>query len=233
MRPEVVLRKRKDMRTLIIIPAYNEEANIQSVVERVMELGYDYLVINDCSTDSTEDILVQNGFNHLRLPINLGIAGVTQAGFKYAKDNDYDCTVCVDGDGQHDPAYVVDMINEIEAGSDYVLGSRFVSEKKPVNARMIGSRIICFLIKLKTRKTVYDPTSGMRALGRRVIRDFAESMNFYAEPDALCYLLNHGYKVKEIQVEMKEREGGESYFANPLKSVYYMLCEILSILFIQ
>jgi glycosyltransferase involved in cell wall biosynthesis len=227
------MKKGKGMKTLIIIPAYNEEANIQSVVERVMELGYDYLVINDCSTDATEDILVKNDFNHLKLPINLGIAGVTQAGFKYAEDNDYDCAVCVDGDGQHDPAYVIDMIKEIEAGNDYVLGSRFVSEKKPLNARMIGSRILCFLIRLKTGKTVYDPTSGMRALGRKVIRDFAETMNFCAEPDALCYLLNHGYQVKEIQVEMKEREGGESYFASPFKSAYYMLCEILSILFIQ
>ena len=98
---------------------------------------------------------------------------------------------------------------------------------------MIGSRIICFLIKLKTGKTISDPTSGMRALGKKVIEKFSESMNFYAEPDALCYLLHKNFSVKEVQVEMKEREGGVSYFHNPFKSAYYMLCVILSIIFVQ
>ena len=221
------------MKNLVVIPAYNEEANIKSVVEKIRSIGYDYLVINDCSTDTTEQILTENHYNHLNLPINLGIAGVTQVGFKYAKDNDYDCVICVDGDGQHDPSYVAKMVHELENGSEYVIGSRFVNEKKPVNARMIGSRIICFLIRLKTGKMVSDPTSGMRALGRRVISEFAESMNFCAEPDALCYLLHHKFNVKEIQVEMKEREGGESYFRSPFKSIYYMVSVILSIIFVQ
>ena len=221
------------MKSLVVIPAYNEEANIRSVVEKIREIGYDYLVINDCSSDSTEKILSENGYNHLNLPVNLGIAGVTQVGFKYAKDFDYDCVVCVDGDGQHDPSYVRDMFTQIEKGYEYVIGSRYVEEKKPFNARMIGSRIICMLIRLKTGKTVSDPTSGMRALGRRVIGDFADSMNFCAEPDALCHLLHHGYKVKEIQVAMKDREGGESYFRSPFKSIYYMVSVILSIIFVQ
>ena len=125
------------------------------------------------------------------------------------------------------------LIDEIENGNDYVVGSRFVSEKKPLSMRMLGSRIICGLIKIKTRKSVTDPTSGMRALGRNVIEEFSESMNFYAEPDALCYILHKGYNVKEVQVEMKERETGESYFHSPFKSIYYMLAVALSILFIQ
>jgi len=158
---------------------------------------------------------------------------VTRVGFCYAYDNDYDCVVCIDGDGQHLPEYMYDLIDEIKNGYDYVVGSRFVNEKKPWSFRMLGSRILCLLILLKTRKKVYDPTSGMRALGRSVIEEFYHSMNFYAEPDALCYLLNKGYKVKEIQVKMKDRDAGESYFSNPFKSVYYMLCEILSIVFIQ
>lgn len=221
------------MKNLVIIPAYNEEANIKKVVEKIQSIGYDYLVINDCSTDLTEEILSNSQYNHLKLPVNLGIAGVTQVGFKYAKDNDYDCVICVDGDGQHDPSYISEMVKEIEKGNDYVIGSRFVSKKKPVNARMIGSRIICFLIKLKTKRTVTDPTSGMRALGKKVIARFADSMNFCAEPDALCYLLHHKYTVKEIQVEMKDREGGESYFHSPFKSIYYMISVILSIIFVQ
>ncbi len=221
------------MRSLIVIPAYNEEENIGKVIDRVKQYDIDYLVVNDCSTDSTGAILDEKGIQHLDLPINLGIAGVTRLGFNYAHDNDYDCVVCIDGDGQHLPEYVKDLMKEIENGCDYVVGSRFLSEKKPWSMRMLGSRLLCFLIFLKTRRKVTDPTSGMRALGRKVIDEFDKSMNFYAEPDALCHLLREGYNVKEIQVKMKERDGGVSYFANPFKSVYYMLCEILSIIFIQ
>lgn len=221
------------MKTLIIIPAYNEEKNIESLVKDVCSYNYDYLVINDHSTDSTEEILTQNNFNHLNLPINLGIAGVTRVGFKYAYDHNYDCCMCIDGDGQHQPSYVEPILKKIEEGNDYVVGSRYLNVKKPFNMRMLGSRIICSLIRLKTKKRVTDPTSGMRAVGKKVIEEFNESMNFYAEPDTLCYLINKKYKVEEVQVEMKDREGGVSYFRNPLKSIYYMLSVILSIIFIQ
>ena len=221
------------MKTLVIIPAFNEQDSIMALIKDINSYGYDYLVINDCSTDNTKQILDKNNFNHLDLPINLGIAGVTQVGFKYAGDNDYDCVVCIDGDGQHLPEYINGLLKEVENGADYVIGSRFVSEKKPISARMLGSRLLCFLIWLKTRKKVSDPTSGMRALGKRVISEFKESMNYYAEPDALCHLLHKGYNIKEVQVTMKDRETGESYFRNPLKSIYYMLSVSLSILFIQ
>lgn len=221
------------MKTLVIIPAYNEQDSIVNLVKEVTKAGYDYLVINDCSTDNTKELLEKNNINHLSLPINLGIAGVTQVGFKYAYDNDYDCVINIDGDGQHPPKYMKLLIDEIENGSDYVVGSRFVDNKKPFSMRMIGSRIICTLIRLKTGHKVTDPTSGMRALGKNIIKEFSESMNFYAEPDALCHILHKGYKVKEVQVEMKERETGVSYFHSPLKSIYYMIAIVLSILFVQ
>ena len=221
------------MRNLIIIPAFNEQENISLLVEDIKSYGYDYLIINDNSTDSTAKILKENNYNHLDLSVNVGIAGVTRIGFKYAYENDYDCVVCIDGDGQHQPKYVHDLIKEIENGNDYVVGSRFVEKKKPLSMRMLGSRIICFIIKLKTGVTTTDPTSGMRALGKKVIKDFSNGMNFYAEPDALSYTIHHGYKVKEIQVEMKEREGGVSYFRNPLNSIKFMIGVILSILFVQ
>ena len=221
------------VKTLIIIPAYNEQANIKSLIEDITSYGYDYLIINDSSTDDTEKIIRENNYHFLDLPINVGIAGVTRIGFKYAYDHDYDCAVCIDGDGQHQPKYVHTLINEISNGYDYVVGSRFVNKVKPTSLRMIGSRIICFFIRLKTGVKVTDPTSGMRALGKKVIADFAQNMNFYAEPDTLCYTIHHGYKVKEVQVEMKEREGGESYFANPFKSIKFMLGVLLSIIFVQ
>lgn len=221
------------MKTLVIIPAYNEQDSIVNLIKDVTKYGYDYLVINDCSTDDTKYLLDSNKINHLDLPINLGIAGVTQVGFKYASDNDYDCVINIDGDGQHLPEYMSLLIKEIENGHDYVVGSRFVSEKKPFTARMLGSRLICLAIFLKTGKKVSDPTSGMRALGKNVIKDFAKSMNYYAEPDALCHILHSGLKVKEVQVAMKERETGVSYFHSPFKSIYYMLSVLLSILLVQ
>ena len=221
------------MKTLVIIPAFNEEKSIETLVKNVREYDYDYLVINDFSTDSTKEILDTKDIEHLDLPINLGIAGVTRVGFKYAKDNDYDCVICIDGDGQHPPKYMSKLINEIENGADYVIGSRFIDEKKPFSMRMIGSRLICLLIKLKTGKTVTDPTSGMRALGKKVVYEFADSMNYVAEPDALCHLLREGLNVKEVQVDMIDRQYGESYFRSPFKSIYYMISVMISILFVQ
>ena len=221
------------MRTLIVIPAFNESKNLKSLIHDIVSYGYDYLIINDKSTDETEVICKNEGFNVLNLPVNLGIAGVTRVGFKYAYDNKYDCVVCIDGDGQHQPKYVHTLINEICKGFDYVVGSRFISEKKPFNSRMIGSRMLCFFIKLKTGVNVSDPTSGMRALGRKTIEEFNKDMNFYAEPDTLCYLIRKGYKVKEVQVEMLDRQEGSSYFVSPFKAVKFMFGVITSIIFVR
>lgn len=221
------------MKTLIVVPAYNEQDNIKKLADELNSLNYDFLVVNDCSKDDTQKVLEENNIKHLDLPINLGLAGVTRVGFKYAREYDYDCVVCVDGDGQHQPSFIKNITQEIENGYDYVVGSRFVSEKKPGGMRMLGSRLLCFLIKLKTGQRVYDPTSGMRGVSRKVIEDFDSSMNYYAEPDTMCHLINKGYKVKEVQVKMKEREAGVSYFHSPFKSIYFMLAEVLSILFIQ
>ena len=221
------------MKTLVIVPAYNEQDNIVNLIKDINNYGYDYIIINDCSKDNTAEILDKNNFNHLDLPTNMGLAAVTQIGFKYADENEYDCVICVDGDGQHQPYYVHDLIKEVENGYNYVVGSRFVDKKKPLSLRMLGSRLICVAIKIKTGKTVTDPTSGMRAMGKEVIKKFSKSMNFYAEPDALSFLIKKDLKIKEVQVEMKDREGGVSYFHNPFKSIYYMIAVIISIIFAQ
>ncbi|MBR3151089.1 MAG: glycosyltransferase family 2 protein [Erysipelotrichaceae bacterium] len=221
------------MKTLVIIPAFNEAANIENLTKELISFGYDYLIINDGSTDNTAAILRENGYSFLDLKENVGIAGVTKVGFRYAWENGYDAAIVIDGDGQHPPGYIHTLLKEVAEGYDYVVGSRFVTGKKPFTARMLGSRLLCSLIRLKTGRKVTDPTSGMRAMGKRVLADFAENMNFIAEPDALCYVLKRGYTVREIQVEMKEREAGTSYFASPFKSLRYMITVIISILFVQ
>ena len=221
------------MKTLIIVPCFNESENIPKLVKDIESYGYDYVLINDNSTDNTSLLALENNYNMLDLTVNVGIAAVTRIGFKYAYENNYDCAICIDGDGQHQPKYVHNLIKAIEEGNDYAIGSRFVERKKPWTLRMLGSRLFSLLIKIKTGKTIKDPTSGMRALGKNVIKEFSESMNFYSVPDTLCYVLRKGFKFKEIQVDMLNRQKGKSYFTNPLKTIKYMISEIISIIFIQ
>ena len=222
------------MKVLIIVPAYNEEKNIPVLIPKIESYGWVYIVINAGSTDGTAKMLDENRFNHLDLTVNAGLAAVTKMGFMYAYDHGYDAAMVVDGDGQHPPVYIQQLVNKIKEGNDYVVGSRFLNKKKPITMRMIGSRLICTAIKLKTGRTVTDPTSGMRAMGKNVLKDFAENMNFIAEPDALTYVIRRGYKYAETQVNMKERTEGESYFhQNPLKSAKFMFSVLMSILFIQ
>ena len=220
----------RDKKILVVIPAFNEEKNLPGVLQELNQYDFDVLVINDCSTDHTEDVL--KDVNHLQLPVNVGLAGVTQMGFKYAYENNYESAVVIDGDGQHNPEFISSLVEELGNGYDYIIGSRFVSEKKPFTMRMVGSRILSFCIYLKTGKKINDSTSGMRVLGKRVLKEFSENMNFIAEPDAVTYILKRDYKVKEVQVKMKDRTEGVSYFHNPLKSVKYMYDTIISIVFL-
>ena len=219
---------------LVIIPAYNESANIETVVGRLNSIcpDYDYVVVNDGSTDSTAEICRRRGFNLLDLPVNLGLAGGFQAGLRYAARYGYRYAIQIDGDGQHRPEYIRSMKVKMDEGYDIVIGSRFVGEKKPFTMRMIGSRMIGFAIRLTTGKKIQDPTSGMRMFSRRMIEMFAEGLNFGPEPDTVSYLIRKGAKVAEVPVKMDERMGGVSYLT-PLKSASYMIKMLVSILVIQ
>lgn len=151
---------------------------------------------------------------------------------KYALKYDYDVAIQFDGDGQHQAKYLKDLVKEIENGNDIVIGSRFVEKKKPFTMRMLGSRIISFFIKLTTGKSIKDPTSGMRAFNKKCINELVTNMNLPPEPDTLVYMIKNGMKVKEVQVEMSEREFGTSYL-NAWKSIEYMLNVVISIIFVQ
>lgn len=223
------------MKTLIIIPAYNEEASIESTIEELVSVApeMDFLIVNDGSRDNTRNICLQHGYNMLDLPANVGLTGGFQAGVKYALRHDYDAAIQFDADGQHMPQYIQLMEQEMEQSkSDIVIGSRFVHEAKDHSARMIGSRLISFMIQLTAGVRLTDPTSGMRLYNRKALKFFDRMNDFGPEPDSLAYLIRHGLSVSEVQVYMRERTAGESYL-NISRSVEYMLRTCVSILFIQ
>ena len=222
------------MRILLIIPAYNEEENILNTINNIKsykKYSLDYIVINDGSTDKTKDVLENNNINYIDLPFNLGIGAAVQTGYKYAYYNNYDIAVQFDGDGQHLPEYIPALVKEIENGYDIVIGSRFVNEKKHFSLRMLGSRIITAMIKLTTGIVVNDPTSGMRIINRKLIKDYAFEMNRKPEPDTLAYQIKKGFRVKEVQVKMEERMGGTSIYSGLGSSIKYMVKVLITILF--
>lgn len=223
------------MKKLIIIPAYNESANIEKTVRRIKERApeFDYVIINDCSTDRTLQICRENGFHVINLPQNLGIGGAVQTGYMYGYRNGYDMAVQVDGDGQHDPAFLDEMAKYmIKEDLDMVIGSRFIEKKgfQSSGIRRIGIRYFTFLIKMLTGKTITDPTSGLRLVDRRVMELFSEQYpKDYPEPESVVAVIRRKMKVGEIPVIMHEREGGVSSISAK-KSVYYMIKVSLAIL---
>lgn len=222
------------MRTLIIIPAYNEEASLRRTVESIKEKApfVDYLVVNDGSSDQTAQVCRDNAYPFLDLPTNLGLAGAFQAGMKYAFRHKYDCAIQFDADGQHLPEYIEPMIEAV-SNADIVIGSRFIGSKKPRSMRMFGSNLISWAIRLTTGRFIKDPTSGLRAFNSRVIAYMANGLNCGPEPDTVSYLIKRANaRVIEIPVKMADRYAGESYL-NPWRSVVYMARMTVSIFFIQ
>ena len=224
------------MKILIIIPAYNEAENIERVVDNLIENypQYDYVIINDGSTDDTRKICARRGYNLLDLPINVGLSGAIKSGMRYANYYGYDYVLQLDGDGQHDPMYIKDLQACMEqTGADIVIGSRFKTERKPINSRMIGSQLITTAIFLTTKgKYIGDVTSGMRLFNKKMIKRFGYDMHYSPEPDTLAYLLNCGVKIEEVQVQMHERIAGVSYL-NFKSSIWYMMKMMFSIFLFQ
>ena len=223
------------MKKLIIIPAYNEQESIKKTVEDIMEKAphFDYIVINDCSTDKTKEICETEEFNVIHLPVNLGIGGAVQTGYLYAARNGYDIAVQVDGDGQHDPQFLSKMADYMEAEhADMVIGSRFIDKEgfQSSGARRVGIKYFTMLIKLLTGTKITDPTSGLRMVNREIIEFFAEEYpKDYPEPESVVAILRRKKKVLEIPVIMRERRGGVSSISMK-KSVYYMIKVSLAIL---
>lgn len=223
------------MRVLAVIPAYNEEGSLAATVNGLVSTcpEIDYLVINDGSSDGTEQVCLENGFNHLRMPVNTGLTSVFRAGMKYAQRHGYDAVVQFDADGQHLPEYIQPMATALEEhDADIVIASRILSGEAPVGLRNVGSKFISWLIRSTTGTNITDPTSGMRMYNRRMIELFATGFDVQPEPDTVALVARRGGRVVEVPARMQERQAGESYLTMGA-SVKYMLRMSLSILLYQ
>lgn len=220
---------------LIIIPAYNEAANVTAVINEAQEAlpQADVLVINDGSTDDTSAVARRAGAFVVDLPYNLGIGGAMQTGYLYAWQGSYDVAVQVDGDGQHNPAETHRLLASLQAGTaDMVIGSRFVGEQRyrAPFARRLGITILARVISSVIGQRMTDTTSGFRAVNRKVIRLFAQEYpHDYPEPESLVLASRAGFRVQEVGVHMDQRQAGRSSITL-LRSAYYMIKVLLAIL---
>jgi len=218
-------------KTLIIIPAHNEEGALPGVIKSVETFSpeTDVLIINDASTDNTS-IVARNLITPLKiavldLPYNLGIGGAMQTGLIYAKTNGYNMACQIDGDGQH-PAKFIKLLKRsiVEENADMVIGSRFIMAKgfKAYPLRRFGIRYFSILIKLLTGFAIYDVTSGFRAFGQEAINAFSEYYpQDYPEVESLVIAKKLGFKVMEKPVVMRRRKHGVSTISL-IKGIYYM-----------
>lgn len=203
------------MRILAVVPAFNEEECLENTISELVKEcpQVDYLIINDGSNDGTARIIAENGLNGINLPINTGLTSAFRTGMKYALRHSYDAVVQFDADGQHIPSYIPVMAQSMkETGSEIVIASRYLDGSvKPTGARGAGSKLITWLIKVTTGKTITDPTSGMRMYSSHMIELFANGFDCAPEPDTIALVARKYGPVTEIQARMRERQGGESY----------------------
>jgi glycosyltransferase involved in cell wall biosynthesis len=222
---------------LAIVPAYNEADSIVATVESIVHWApdFDVLVIDDGSTDMTADRARASGATVLRLPFNLGIGGAMQSGYIYAEAHDYDVAVQVDGDGQHDPCHIPELLRKLidEPGLNMVTGSRFLERGEGYQsspARRVGIRFFARVLSLITRQRITDPTSGFRMTDRHAIKLFANDYpNDYPEVEAIVMMHTHRLRSVEIPVVMLPRLKGQSAISST-QSVYYMVKVLLAVI---
>jgi len=220
-------------RVLVVIPAHDEQASLPATLAEVRARapGVDVLVVDDGSRDDTSRVARAAGVTAVRHPVNLGVGGALQTGFRWAVRHGYDIAVQLDADGQHDPAYLEALLAPILAGRcDVSIGSRFVSStgyRAPWNRRL-GMLMFSGVVRLALGRPIYDTTSGFRAYARRVMEvcqyDFPKDF-----PDAplLISLARHGFRLEEVPVVMRERTAGESFYTLG-KQLYYPYKNLLA-----
>lgn len=227
-------------RILVIIPCFNEQGAIAKVVQELTLLRQrtayqlDIVVVNDCSTDHSIDVIRTLPCQYLNLPVNLGIGGAMHTGYRYAYQHGYDIAVQMDGDGQH-PADELPTVLEpiLQQEADVSIGSRFISREgfQSSFARRTGIQYFRWLNQLLIGKTIHDSTSGFRAFNKRTIaiaNDYYPDE--YPEPESIVQFGLQGLRIREVAVKMRHRQEGVSSI-NTSRAFYYMLKVSLGILF--
>jgi len=220
------------MRTLVFIPAWNEADSVATVIAGVREHlpEVDLLVVDDGSSDETAARAAEAGATVAALPFNQGLGAALQTGYLYALREGYDFCAHLDADGQHPPAEVARLLEEVRADrADLVIGSRYrepgeakSDDYRPTLSRRIGTSVFRFFLTLATRQRFTDTTSGMRAANRRVMRLFSENYSpDFAEIESLQLAVRQGLRVEEVPVRMLERVGGSS-FLTPVHSAFFI-----------
>jgi glycosyltransferase involved in cell wall biosynthesis len=229
------------VRTLVFIPAWNEQASIAAVIADVREHlpAADILVVDDGSGDATTARAREHGVLVATLPFNQGLGAALQTGYLYALREGYDCCAHLDADGQHPADEVARLLAEVEADrADLVIGSRYTDPAAPVSgddyrptfSRRIGTSVFRFFLTLATRQRFTDTTSGMRAANRRVMNLFSENYSpDFAEIESLQLAVRQGLRVEEVPVRMLERAGGSS-FLTPLRSAFFIFKGVVVLL---
>lgn len=213
---------------ILIIPAFNEEGAIGSLLDEAKQHVpfMDVIVINDGSTDDTATIARANGVPVLDLPCNLGVGGAVQTGFKYAYDRGYQHVIRIDGDGQHPPSEIPKLINAMMSGNDdLIIGSRFAGERSYSSTpfRFLGIKMLALFLSLICRSRVTDPTSGFWMINRKLLYYFAHDYpTEYPEPEAIALLRRQGFSFREEPVKFRPRTTGRSTI-RAWGTVYYMM----------
>jgi glycosyltransferase involved in cell wall biosynthesis len=227
---------KNNVKILVIIPAYNEEQSLPSVIEKIgaNPIKTDIVVINDSSSDQTHIVAEKEGVLVVNLCTNLGIGGAVQTGFKYAQLQGYDIAIQVDADGQHNPDQIPQLIQPIlDNKADMVIGSRFLdveSNYTPPVMRQIGMHLFSNITSLIVGHPITDTTSGFRAIGKNLIAFFAQNYPIdFPDSEAIIMVKKAGFKIEEVPVAMNVRQTGKSSI-NIKKSLYYPLKMIVSIL---
>ena len=234
LRPQQVDPRLAGLKRIAVVPAFNEERSIGSVIGeiRAADPELDVVVIDDGSIDSTAAVAAARGAHVLKLPFNVGIGGAVQTGYQYARDNGFDLAVQVDGDGQHDPSEIARLLEPILDGrADMVVGTRFAAGGgyRGTRIRRIGIHLFAAIVSLIVRQRVTDTTSGFRAVNRKAIRLFAADYpHDYPEVEATVLLSRHRLTMVEVPVMMRIRETGSSSIT-ALRSVYYMTKVLLAL----
>jgi glycosyltransferase involved in cell wall biosynthesis len=226
-------------RLLVLIPAYNEEADLPGVIRAVREAAPEagILVVDDCSRDATSAVARSIGAQVVRHAVNLGYGAALWTGYAWAVRSGYDRLVQLDGDGQHDPAAIPAVLARLEEGYDLVLGSRFGAGVRRYRApwmRAIGMRLFAKIASAALGMRISDPTSGYQGLSGRLMRFHVAGNHFpqdYPDADMLILVGKAGFRVCEVPVTMFEKPSGASMHSG-LKPLYYVVKMSLSILLV-